>query len=310
MKSRPLMARVVKKLDLQFSYTAIGRIKDENVYTKAPFIIKAFEIADSSRAFSFNVKFIDGNRFHINNEAAEISFGQIFKNKFGVFVLTKRGSNVAGSGSEYELGWRPLGSLSASLANMVLVSPKPSGTGLIISMETTNALMAADIVNHLMIQYDSLTIEQNNFSTDQMIGFIDVRLDKLKGELDSIQEILLDYRQKNKLINVETQSTNSFENIMEADKLINQQQMSLSVAGMIDEYLTDKQNQYNRVVVPSSLGLEDMTLNELVTGYNKAQLTRRSLLESNIPPNNPAVKEAEALIEQQRQSVLENLKKT
>ena len=73
--------------------------------------------------------------------------------------------------------------------------------------------MAADIVNSLMIQYDSMTIEQNNFSTDQMLGFIDIRLYKLKGELDSLQNILLDYRQTNKLINVETQSGNSFEKI-------------------------------------------------------------------------------------------------
>ncbi|MFC0776002.1 GumC family protein [Terrimonas alba] len=305
LKSRPLMARVVKKLDLQFSYTAIGRIKDENVYKRAPFTIKAFEINDSSRSFSMNIKFNDENRFYVNHESTEIGFGQVFKNKYGVFALEKKGGAV--TGTEYEIGWRPIEAVATSLAAAVNVTPKVSGTGLIISMETTNAQMAADIVNNLMVQYDSLTIEQNNFSTDQMIGFIDVRLDKLKGELDSLQGILLDYRQKNKLINVETQSTNSFQTIMEADKLINEQQMRLSVAGMIDDYLRDKQNQYSKIVVPSSLGLEDVTLNELVSGYNKAQLARKSLLESNIPPDNPAVKESEALIEQQRESVLENL---
>jgi uncharacterized protein involved in exopolysaccharide biosynthesis len=61
-------------------------------------------------------------------------------------------------------------------------------------------------------------------------------------------------------------------------------------------------------VVPSSLGLEDAILNELVLGYNKSQLERQSLLESNIPPNHPAIKELEGLIEKQRESVLENLK--
>jgi tyrosine-protein kinase Etk/Wzc len=302
LRSRPLMARVVKKLDLQISYTAIGRIKDENVYKRAPFVIKAYELNDSSRSFSMNIRFSSENKFFVNHEANEIGLGQVFKNKFGVFALEKKSDAVAGT--EYEIGWRPTEAVAASLAGAVNVSPKPSGTGLLISLETTNAQMASDIINNLMVQYDSLTIEQNNFSTDQMIGFIDVRLDKLKGELDSIQGILLDYRQKNKLINVETQSTNSFQNIMEADKLINEQQTRLSVAGMIDEYLKDKENQYAKVVVPSSLGLEDLTLNELVSGYNKAQLARKSLLESNIPPNNPAVREAEALIEQTRQSVL------
>jgi capsular exopolysaccharide synthesis family protein len=153
-----------------------------------------------------------------------------------------------------------------------------------------------------------MTIEQNNFSTDQMLGFIDGRLLKLKGELDSLQNIILKYRQKNNLINVETQSTGSFEKITAADQVMNEQMMRLTVADIIDEYLRDDSNQFSKVTVPSSLGLEDIILNELVSSYNKAQLERQALLESNIPPDNPAIKAAEALIEKQRQSVLENLK--
>jgi tyrosine-protein kinase Etk/Wzc len=307
LKSRPLMTRVVNKLGLQFSYIAQGRIKDQNVYKQAPFFIHAFKIADSLRAFSLNIKFINGNRFHVNNEATVFEFDQVFENANGVFRLQKRVEAVAGA--EYQLGWQPTEKVAAALTGDIKVLPKAGGTGiLLINMEASNPYMAADIVNNLMVQYDSLTIEQNNFSTDQMLNFIDIRLNKLKGELDSIQEILLDYRQKNKLINVEIQSGNSFTKISAADQLINEQQMKLTVAEMVGDYLQDKQNQYNRVTVPSSLGLEDITLNELVTGYNKAQLARTALLESNIPSDNPAVKEAEGVIELQRQMVLENLK--
>ena len=307
LKSRPLMTRVVKKLELQFSYIAKGRIKDQNVYKQAPFFIQAFEIADSSRSFSMTIKFIDSKQFHINNEAAVFSFDQVFENSNGVFRLVKRIEPVAGS--EYVLSWQPAEKVAASLAGKVQVQPKIGGTGiLLIGLEVSNPYMAADIINSLMVQYDSLTIEQNNFSTDQMLGFIDIRLDKLKGELDSLQNILLDYRQKNKLINVETQISNSFTKITSADQAITEQQMKITMADMVDDYLQDKRNRYTEIVVPSSLGLEDVTLNELVNGYNKAQLGRRSLLESNIPVNNPAVKEAEAIIEQQRQMVLENLK--
>ena len=305
LKSKPLMARVVNKLDLQFSYTAIGRIKDENVYKRAPFTIRAFEIADSSRSFSMNIKFINERQFRVNNEATIIGFNQVFKNEYGVFSLIKKAN--PGIGSEYNLSWHPTASVAASYAGLINVTPKISGTGLIIGMETTNPQLAADIVNNLMVQYDSLTIEQNNFSTDQMLGFIDIRLAKLKNELDSIQGILLAYRQKNNLIDVAAQSSGYFEKITAADQFVNEQQMKLTVADMIDDYLRDKKNQFAKVTVPSSLGLEDATLNELVGGYNKTQLERQALLEANIPPDNPAVKEAEGLIEQQRQSVLENI---
>ena len=307
LKSRPLMTRVVEKLDLQFSYTALGRIKDQNVYKQAPFLIEAFKIADSSAAFSMNIKFNSNNRFTINNETTVFGFDQVFENENGVFRLLKKTGPVAGA--EYLLGWQPAERVAANLAGTVEVQPKVGGTGiLLIGIEATNPYLAADIVNNLMVQYDSLTIEQNNFSTDQMLGFIDIRLNKLKGELDSLQNILLDYRQKNKLVNVETQSGNSFEKINAADQVINEQLMKLTVADMVGEYLRDKTNQYSKVPVPSSLGLEDITLNELVNEYNKAQLEKKALLESDIPPDNPAVKEAEGTIELQRQMVLENLK--
>src|SRR5437868_8215455 len=51
-KSRPLMERVVKKLNLEFSYTARGKIKDYNIYQQGPFIIESFEIKDSTSPFS------------------------------------------------------------------------------------------------------------------------------------------------------------------------------------------------------------------------------------------------------------------
>ena len=308
LKSRPLMARVVNKLDLQFGYTAKGRIKDQNVYKQAPFSIDALKIADPARAFSLKIKFNNGGHFRINNETGNFAFDQVFENKNGAFKLNKNGAQPI-AGSEYSLTWHPVDDIAGRLARTVKVQPKAGGTGiLVIDMEASNPQMAADIVNNLMIQYDSMTIEQNNFSTDQIIGFIDDRLDTLKKELNSIQANLLAYRQKNNLIDVETQSDVYFEKMSAADNVINQQQAKVAVAGIIDEYLKDKKNEYSGVVVPSSLGLEDVILNELVMGYNKSQLERQSLLESNIPNNHPAVKGLEALIEKQRESVLENLK--
>ncbi|MEP7373385.1 MAG: polysaccharide biosynthesis tyrosine autokinase [Chitinophagaceae bacterium] len=307
LKSRPLMARVINKLNLQFGYVAKGRIKDQNVYKQAPFSVQTLKITDSARAFSMKIKFDNVNQFRINNETVRFGFDQVFENRNGVFRITRNGV-LPTAGTEYNLTWHPLESLAGRLARTVKVQPKAGGTGiLVIDLEAANPQMAADIVNSLMIQYDSMTVEQNNFSTDQIIGFIDGRLDKLKKELDSIQTNLLAYRQRNNLINVETQSDGYFAKISAADNLLNEQMMRLAVTDLVDEYLKDKRNQYNKVVVPSSLGLEDITLNELVSGYNKSQLERQGLLASNIPPDNPSVKELEGLIEQQRQSVLEAL---
>lgn len=308
LKSRPLMTRVVKKLNLQFSYIAEGKIiKDLNVYKQTPFVVHAFEIEDSSASFSMAIKYITPTTFQINGEAKIFSYNDYFRNKYGVFKLVDNG--VASAGMEFKVLWRPAEVVANELVGSLNILPKSPGTGILtIGLKATNSQMAADIVNALMVQYDSVTIEQNNLTTDQMLSFISTQLDTLKFAIDSLQNGILAYSKKNDLINVEAQSDNYLSGILESEKLANEQMMKLSVANMIDGYLKNKKNEYLKLTVPSSLGLEDITLNELVAAYNKSQFERESLLQSNIPVAHPSVKEVEAIIEKQRESIIENIK--
>ena len=81
------------------------------------------------------------------------------------------------------------------------------------------------------------------------------------------------------------------------------QEIMINVAGVIEDYLKNRQNDFK--TVPSSLGLTDQTLNGKIDEYNKAQLYRKSLLESQIPANNPAIKEQDEIIEKLRTDILE-----
>jgi capsular exopolysaccharide synthesis family protein len=308
LKSTPLMERVVKSYDLNISYTAIGKIKEFNVYKQGPFLVDVLELDDSTRSFSMKVKFVNNNQFRINGGTETFTLGQVFKNaSFGVFRLIKN-LGVPSTGSEYSFAWQQPIAVASALAGGVRVMPKTPGTNmLIIGYQTTNGYMAADIVNGLMVQYDSMTVEQNNFSTDQMIGFIDSRLDILEKEIDTLQLRLLEYQQRYHLVDIEAQSSQSFANISDAEKAIYEKEARIMLADDIGDYLKDKKNQFN-VAVPSALGLEDATLNAMIGAYNTAQLKRQLLIDGNVPTSNPQVVETEGQIEKIRQSVLENLK--
>ncbi|MFT3676148.1 MAG: polysaccharide biosynthesis tyrosine autokinase [Chitinophagaceae bacterium] len=306
-KSRPVMARVVNRLGLQYDVIAIGRIRDRNVYGQPPFSIITYSITDSSRAFQIKVKYLGKGRFRINNNENAVNSGEEFALPSGRFALLEIAAPL--NGAEFEINWRPTEWVARSFAGQIRVQPKSSGTGILtINMEANNPKLAADIVNSLMVQYDSLTIEQKNYSTDQKLKFIDDRLARLKTELDSLQEIALSYKERNELIDVPIQSESFLARIDEADKTVQGQELRIGLVDYINDYLQDKKNLFNQAVVPSSLGLEDVVLNELVAGYNRAQLERKVMLEANIPAANPAIKELEAAIEQQRQSLIENLR--
>ncbi|HRF19096.1 MAG TPA: hypothetical protein PK977_13065, partial [Chitinophagaceae bacterium] len=188
------------------------------------------------------------------------------------------------------------------------VAPKVAGTGILsISMQNTNPNLAADVVNQLMVEYGDYTKELKNQTSDQTIAFIDSRMEVLGRELDSVQNNLLRYAQDNNLIDAEAQTSAYFDNLSSSDKAINEQQLQLNTAEYIEIYLRDKKNSYGPVIVPSSLGLNDPTLNELVNAYNTMQIERQQLLDGNVPAENPAVKEASEQIEKLRISLLENL---
>ncbi len=305
LKSSPLMQRVVDSLKLQFSYYIKGKIKKNvNIYRQGPFIIEALQIADSSRSFSMKIKFLNENQIRINDEVTA-SFGQGFKNSNGVFRIVRTGGNI--SSNDYSVIWQPTAIAAGAYAGGIYVVPKTPGTGILsIGMRTPNPLLGADIINRLMLEYGSYSIEEKKQSSGQILDFIDGRLADYGKRLDSLQGDLLDYQLRNNLIDQEAQSTKGWTVLSETDKAINEQTERLNISSIVDEYLKDKRNEFSKV--PSTLNIDDITFTQLVTEYNKAQIDRQLLLNSNVPVNNPVVKEIEGQIEKLRTSILENIR--
>jgi tyrosine-protein kinase Etk/Wzc len=307
LKSRPLMQRVVMKLNLQFSYYAIGKVKTINVYNQGPFLIRALEIADSSIGFTFKIRFVNDTDFRINEEATVYHFGQEITNRYGRFVFVKNVGLPASNA--YSVQWSPTFLAAGNYASTLQIMPKTIGTGILnISMRCPNPHLGSAIINELMEEYGAYSLEQKKLSSDQILAFIGGRLVDIGTKLDSVQKMYLDYQTRYNMIDADVQSSTYFGIINESDKTINEQNLKISVAGMVDTYLSDKQNAYNKVVVPSSLGLEDPTLNDLVNLYNKVQIERKQLVDGNVPAGNPLVKEADSQIEKIRVSIRESLR--
>ena len=304
LKSKPLMERVVNTLELQVGYNAVGKIKSPDIYKQGPFLLQIFQLADSSRPFSLNVNFLNKGFFTINGEKRRFALGELFRNEHGIFRLNKNSYSVRGK--EYIVSWRPTSQVTGELTSNLQVSPKVGTDILIISLETTNPLMSSDIINQLMIEYGELTKEDKNAEAALVLQFVDKSLKSVQHEIDSIQKEKTDYEKEYNLIDLDEQTQNYLTNITDADKIVNDQGILMNVTGLIENYLGDKQNNYE--TVPSSLGLKDETLDAKIQEYNKAQLYRKSLLESHIPVNNPVVKEQDQIIEKLRADILEAMR--
>jgi len=304
LRSKPLMDRVVNALNLQLDYKAVGKIKSPDIYKQGPFLLQIFELYDSSKSFTLDIKFLNDTVFKIDEEKENFRIGELFKNTHGVFRLNK--NLYSSPGKEYTVSWRPTNRATSIFTGDIQVSPKPGTDILSIGIETTNADKSADIVNRLMIEYGEMTKEDKSEEAALTLAFVDTSLKSVQHEIDSIQKEKTRFQEANNFIDLESQTQNYFSNFGDADKAAKDQEILLNVTGIIENYLRDKQNNYK--TVPSSLGLTDPTLGGKIEEYNKAQLYRAGLLESHIPETNPLIKEQNEIIEKLRTDILEAMK--
>lgn len=305
LRSRPLMERVVRSLNLNISYYGVGNIKEQNIYKSSPVILQVVQLNDSLHAFTLKLQFRDETTFQVDEAASLFTLGETFKTNYGVFKLVR---NITGAISkEYKINWEPTPVVASAYSRDLVIAPKAQGTGILtLTLESTNPVLAADVINQLMQEYQEATVEDKNVTTNQTLVFIDDRLRKISNELDSVTNRLLAYQQANNLIDFEAQSSSYLGDVTETGKQIEAQRVQLEVTQMVDAYLRDRRNNFN--TTPSALGLTDPTLNTLIAAYNAQQLEHKALLDGNVPRTNIRVQQLEGQIEKLRQSILENLR--
>lgn len=298
-KSKKLMMRVVKALDLNFAYVAVGKIKELDIYKTNPFTVEPFKLKDSS-GFDLNIDFSANNSFKINGDGP-FTFGQVFENGYGVFRLKR--NTPAEIRGQFRVSWRPTASVAANLASGLVVAPK-QGTGILnLLLEADNPQLAADVINGVMDQYQKATVEDKNAKTQAQLSFIDERLDTVSRQVDSINNVYVSFVKQNSAYDVQTQSGKYLDQIEEGTKNRAEQQDLLNKAYQIESGLLAKTRT---VKTPTSLGIGDPTLNKMVDAYNEAQLQRKALLETTTP-GNVAVKQQQEIIDQLQQNILSSL---
>ncbi|TXH58274.1 MAG: polysaccharide biosynthesis tyrosine autokinase [Bacteroidia bacterium] len=304
--SKPLAERVVKSLGLQYTYTALGKIKSENVYKKGSFSINTLVLNDSSSFFTIPIHFIDQNTFSVNDEGS-YKFGEVFKTENGQFQLSKIANPTPNL--KCIVSYTPISASASALLGGLTVLPKGDSRSTIveISYKTNNAILASDIVASLIDEYNKMSLESSNQSMDQTLKFAENNMQRLNFEVDSIQKLLVEFQQKNQVVDAKVAVDDLVQEARAQRELIMGREMGIMTLGQIENNLNN-QSFKGRLSVPSSMGIEDLTLNQLITNYNELQIERSSLIQSNVPESNPRIAQIDENINGLRLRILENTK--
>jgi tyrosine-protein kinase Etk/Wzc len=271
MRSRYLMKRVVKSLNLQTTYYNKGKVKTSLMYGNYPFELRITTLKDSTSNFGFEFKVINENQFEIKGSAIR-NFNQVFtygQNEISIDKTAFYNKGVVGQ--KYIVNWQTEESASGSYG--VRIAQVGDQTRVLsVSMSSLDPKLCADVVNTLMREYTKDNLEENKTVSDYTQKFINDRVTNLEKDLKTVETNTKDFRERNNSINLDAQSESYLTDLNEARKSLSQQLVSKAVAqNILDNFNSDKDlKEY----APYGL-IDDPNIQNIFLEYNNTQIKRK-----------------------------------
>lgn len=307
LKSSSLALRTIKRLGLQISYSIKGNIRTSEAHiSDMPFRAVIDRVADSTKSYTFTVLPQDPTRFKLNESPTVYHFNQhVILPEISFYLIPTYATLLTSANeNQYIFSWQPEDKLSLSLAKSINVLRSEGADVLNISLSTQNSKNGVDIINQYMNEYRLASMEDKKQIALYTAEFIDEQLDTIQRELGGVEQNLQRFREENKIFDVEGQSQLVFSELTDANKLLTEQQVKLRILDYLLNYISNPKNAAK--LVPSNLGIEEPSLVEQITAYNKMQLEKETMLKTT-QPENPMVLNLETGIQKIREDITQNL---
>lgn len=308
-KSRTLMENVVRKLQLNVTYFAEGRIKKTEEWGSLPFTFHWIYLKDTLKDVQYTVRQTgDGKQFHLVNKKAGINkiagWGDTLHVDEGILQVT-RNELVNMAATDYTVTVTSIDKATADYQDALDAAiPNKDVSVINISLTSSVPRKGEQIVNALLDTYQQASIDDKNRIADSTIAFIDNRLQLVSQELSGVEKDIQNFKQQNEVADLQAQSKALVEGTTDFAKQLTDQQVRKSVVESLQQYLADETN--NKRVMPSSLIVQDPSFMALVQKYNTLEMERERQMMSSTE-NNPVVRNIDEQLAGLRTDLQSNL---
>lgn len=306
-KSRKLMEKVVENQQLNVVYYSIGKVNTVELFDTNPQskFVQFSGIKDSSHGYTVTIRVKDGDIYVISGEK-EIKTENhklIITPRFN-YIINVNNTSFYKPDYKYTASWIPTPVIAARLSSALSISPLSKYASiLVISTSSPVPRKSEIILNSLVDEYNNYNIDQNNRTAENTIQFIDERLLVISGELNDVETGLKSFRERNAL-DIEALGEQQVSFAKELEDKLNDQELQVNVANMVSQYINNTKRRYE--LVPSNLGIGDLTLQSLVTSYNEGVLKRDEMLKT-LGEQNLEVRALESQLDDLRNRIIENI---
>ncbi len=314
--------QVIKELNLNISYFAVGNIKTGELYHQSPFQVKLDTNFTSITKSPIYVKILTDSTFSISHNqeksdssSSESDFSNIYK--FGEychsptysFILNKTAlfSSVVNKEITYYFVINDIEDLCQQYeSNLKIDLSDKKSSILILSINSTIPEKGIDFLNKLGEVYIETGLREKNQIAVNTIYFIDDQLNQITDSLQGAENHLEKFRSKEKIMDLGSTAANAFAQM----ELLEKEHAELIVKDRYYQYLLDYLS-YNydikKLIAPSAMGIQDNQLNNLIAELHNLN-TEKTSLSFSAQNDNPAVHILELKVDNTKKALIETLK--
>lgn len=311
--SPDLMQEVISRLNYQTTYIEKQFLRKRELFDVSPFVmIKAGDNPKTS--FSFNVKKTGDNTFIVKNfvigkkklksEHITGALGDTVTTPAGKIIL-KPTVNIEKWDNPIIVKWVNSADLAKDYSLRLSVNLARKQTSVLnLSFQDEFPHRAERIIETLIVVYNDEWINEKSKAARNTTAFINDRLNIIEKELGGVEGNLKNYKEKNRITNIESVSDTylkeSSEYATKSFELNNQ----LSIAKYIRDYLTDP--NHLRDLIPSNSGVSSESIEKYIKEYNDLLLKRDRLLAAS-SNDNPMIIDMNQTLEAIKVSIMRSI---
>lgn len=315
LSSKTVKLEVIEKLGLQVGYFNTSSVVERPLYLRTPFKVHYDTVSPFIFNYPFNVT-ISGNEYTITFEGQverkadfsftkKASFGETISSPYFSIKLIKQ-ADVETEDSDFKFIIYSPSKITAILDENLKIEPlNKDASILVLSYKDNIAVRAVDILNTLGESYINLDIKDKASVASLTLKFVDEQLNATTDQLAAIEQELQTFKEKNKTVDLSLESKAILDrlNSVETDRMRSQIEMQ-SLDNLLD-YVTSNRDMTQ--LAPSSLGLPDPLLVQLIQTYQQLQ-SKRNSISYGIKADAPALKVIDKQIADTRAALIENIK--
>ncbi|SMO85736.1 capsular exopolysaccharide family [Saccharicrinis carchari] len=331
LNSSPLIRQTITALELETEYYAVGNFMRHEIYRDAPFLVLIDSMHNQIVDTYFDVVFKEDGKFTLSAKSKDyktfnysLGTGKPSTKEFELEKEFFQSAVIKGddyhfkiylnpevnikeiAGNRYSFKFLDREKLVRQYQSNLKVNPVNAEVSVVqLSLKLESAAKGVDFMKALMDLYLKKNLERKNHLASNTIAFINGQLDEISDSLSFAESNLEEFRSTNQVMDINTKAMRILERLQQLEIQKSTTERAYNYYEYLDDYFKEG-DDYSKIVVPSSIGLNNATINEFIRDLLILSNQRNDLISRN-QQKGPFFENLQIKIENLRNSIIDNI---